>query len=712
MDGGGTRNSLVNFETFFRLKKHRPAEEAAERAGLRGALKAADVPEDTRAQFQKAASREPLGERSDAEITSYLARVEADVRAMNTTLAWKEDEPVAAAAQVSAPPAAPVLASVAPEATVVAAPEAPEPVAVAAEPVASTFFKGEPDRDLADAAAYFQDAARVDAGADVGHGEVGHVEPEEQPLSGEAYLSVDANVEEPMLENVAQTGDAPEFDGNAYAEKAVLSDVTAALPAAESEYEREDVSMNESEGGQFYELGESTTGGYDPADDVVAASERSYGETRSSSLDGGMNSSRLAEFHAFRQIADDLEEKLRSFAEVVSMSRLTAQSMTPFLSKIEGDIQMGEEVERERDLLAGDLHEARRALEQAERDLDARSAALESAVERAEELQGELDQRRVAHQELLSRFERLRKDHERAQSDAAEARVEIVRLTSAVARESAEKESYFRSRVELSNKYAKLQQAEAQARNKYLELTIQYEKLAKAQPLMVAEQEKLRNELRASQREVASLQNRLLAAQDRTTQLETEMQALQGFSASEAYSTRTELEMQKSALRVAEKSVLEAEQVNKDMQRQLRDAEAARASLEEQLGELQAELKAVRDERADAAFKLSDVNLKYMADLLALDQQREQNKEFQNNIEALLAEKQRLGRYEALYKAAEGQIISLKEKLGLLAENLKDSTDPEKLRRSLEIIGELTAPHVAANTDKPPRGTGRKVATH
>ncbi len=696
---------MVNFETFFRLKKHRPAEEAAERAGLRGALKAADVPEDTRAQFQKAASREPLGERSDAEITSYLARVEADVRAMNTTLSLSANEKVEAALQDAAAPEPVAAAAAAP---VVAEEPAPFIPTAQIAPVAdvdvsvqagTSFFQDAADPDLADASAYFAQAARVDAVA-----EVGQVEPVDRDTVG-------AYGEEPVLEHRDDTENAPVLAGTAYADEAPTSDVTAALPAADTEYEREDVSMDESEDGQFYELGESTTGSYEQADDLAHPSDRGYGEARPSSMEG-MNASRLTEFHAFRQIADDLEEKLRGFAEAVSMSRLTAQSMTPFLSKIEGDIQMGEEVERERDLLAGDLHEARRALEQAERDLDARSAALESAVERAEELQSELDQRRVAHQELLSRFERLRKDHERAQSDAAEARVEIVRLTSAVARESAEKESYFRSRVELSNKYAKLQQAEAQARNKYLELTIQYEKLAKAQPLMVAEQEKLRNELRASQREVASLQNRLLAAQDRTTQLETEMQALQGFSASEAYSTRTELEMQKSALRVAEKSVLEAEQVNKDMQRQLRDAEAARSSLEEQLAELQGELKAVRDERADAAFKLSDVNLKYMADLLALDQQREQNKEFQNNIEALLAEKQRLGRYEALYKAAEGQIVSLKEKLGLLAENLKDSTDPEKLRRSLEIIGELTAPHVAANTDKPPRGTGRKVATH
>ncbi len=644
---------MVNFESFFRLKKHRPAEEPAGNAQLRGVLEAAGGQDDTRGEFQREAApaREPqLADRSAAEITEFLERIEADVRAMSTSLNWQETDTVAAE---------PALAADTVEVTMRAEPAEQETI-VAEEPVVDN-----------------------------------------QPTTRETAFDDDND-------------DAP------LAEIAADSEPTVGVTQAVPEYEHGDESMDVIEDGEFYEVGESPVGTYraETADDVQPLSSfetemRDYEERRTAASAGEpSNSTRLAEFAAFRAITDELEEKLRSFAETVSMSRLTASSMTPFLTKIEGDIQMSEEVERERDLLAGDLHEARRSLEATERELDAKSAALESAVERAEELQADLDQRRVAHQDLLARYERLRKEHERAQSDAAEARVEIVRLSAAVARETAEKESYFRSRIEISNKYAKLQQAEAQARNKYLELTIQYEKVAKTQPYMVAEQEKLRNELRASQREVASLQNRLLAAQDRTSQLETEMQALQGFSASEAYSTRTELEMQKSALRVAEKSIAEAEMANKDIQRMLRDSEANRAALDEQIAELQAELKAVRDERADAAFKLSDVNLKYMADLLALDQQREQNKEFQNNIETLLAEKQRMGRYEALYKAAEGQIVSLKEKLSLLAENLKDSTDPEKLRRSIEIIGELTAPHVAANTDKPPRGSGRKVATH
>ncbi len=49
---------------------------------------------------------------------------------------------------------------------------------------------------------------------------------------------------------------------------------------------------------------------------------------------------------------------------------------------------------------------------------------------------------------------------------------------------------------------------------------------------------------------------------------------------------------------------------------------------ESQVTLLQGELENVRKERSEATFKLSDVNLKYMTDLLSLDHQREQNKEF------------------------------------------------------------------------------------
>ncbi len=102
----------------------------------------------------------------------------------------------------------------------------------------------------------------------------------------------------------------------------------------------------------------------------------------------------------------------------------------------------------------------------------------------------------------------------------------------------------------------------------------------------------------------------------------------------------------------------ESDSRHKELQKQLRDSEIARQAAENQIASLQAELEGARRERSEAAFKLSDVNLKYMTDLLSLDQQREQNKEFQYNIDSLLADKRRMAKFETLYKAAESQIVT------------------------------------------------------
>lgn len=432
--------------------------------------------------------------------------------------------------------------------------------------------------------------------------------------------------------------------------------------------------------------------------------------------DGGVrrfSSPRLAEFAAFRAITSEMESKLESFAETVAMSRLTFSSMAPFLAQFEVDIQVADSIEKERNALVGEIDDNKRSIEIVQRELAQKLAELAAANERNHELRTELELRRNSAHDLTAKHERLGKEVERLSVDLATARAEIVRLVAALERETAEKESYYQSRIDISNKYLKLQQSEAQVRNKFLELTAQHDKLAKSQPTLIAEQEKLRSELRVAQREKADMQNRLLATQDQIMQLESEIQSIQGHAASEAYSSKTELEMQKSALRTSEKALQESESRQMDLQRQLREAEAAKSTAESQVSLLQSELENVRKERSEATFKLSDVNLKYMTDLLSLDHQREQNKEFQYDIDALLAEKRRMAKFESLYKAADSQIVSLKEKLALLAETLKDTTDPEKLRRSIEIIGELSAPHVPANTDKPPRaqGSGKKSSS-
>jgi hydroxymethylpyrimidine pyrophosphatase-like HAD family hydrolase len=159
--------------------------------------------------------------------------------------------------------------------------------------------------------------------------------------------------------------------------------------------------------------------------------------------------------------------------------------------------------------------------------------------------------------------------------------------------------------------------------------------------------------------------------------------------------------MQKSTLRVSERALAEANARIKDLQRDLIDTENGQRIATERLNAVQAEFEQEKKELSNANFKLSDVNLKYMSDLLSLDQQREQNKLFQHNVEVLIAENRRLAKFESLYQASENQIKDLKAKLNLFADTFKNDAAVQRLRQSFSEGEEEKARAPKAEVKKP-----------
>ncbi len=374
-------------------------------------------------------------------------------------------------------------------------------------------------------------------------------------------------------------------------------------------------------------------------------------------------SRRLLEFVAFREANRTLEDRLRAIAEEVLVSRAAFSSLGPLLERFEQDIQVADSIEKERDQLADRASELMTTVESIRRDLEIKSAAHAALVARNGELSIEIDRRRADSLEMAAKNERLMKDVDRFEGELARAKGEIVRLNGALERETAEVRALYHSRSELSNALSKLQQQEAIQRHKLVEMRTQHETLLAAQPNLVSEQEKLRNELRVAFREKSELQNQILSLQDKVNVLDAEVQSIQKHAAAETYSARMETDLQRSSLRTAEKSIAEAEQARAQLERKLRDAENARLAAEEKARLVQQELDQVRQEQSNASFRLSDVNLKHMTDLISLDQQREYNKEIQSGFESLMAEKRRLEKFEALYKAAERQVATLTQRL-------------------------------------------------
>ena len=192
--------------------------------------------------------------------------------------------------------------------------------------------------------------------------------------------------------------------------------------------------------------------------------------------------------------------------------------------------------------------------------------------------------------------------------------------------------------------------------------------------------------------------------EDETKQLQIENETLKSRAAADSYALRNELDMQKSTLRVSERALAESNARIKDLQRDLIDSENSQRTMAERLNAVQSEFEQEKKELSNANFKLSDVNLKYMSDLLSLDQQREQNKLFQHNVEVLIAENRRLAKFESLYQASENQIKDLKGKLNLFADTFKNDAAVQRLRQSFAEAEEDKArkPKIKPETgDKP-----------
>lgn len=384
-------------------------------------------------------------------------------------------------------------------------------------------------------------------------------------------------------------------------------------------------------------------------------------------------SPRLAEFRAFSHVNEDMEQQFQTLTERLALSRRTWATMKPYIEQLEVEIRKFDQLENDRASLSLEVSANRQSLDRVSKDLARVTGELAASNSRNGELRSELDQSRQQLLDANARIERLRVEAIKAQSDISYLRSDLAQLTSQLEREVVARESAEQSRQDMAQKYAKLQQVEAQTRHSAIETSLQNDKLMNQLPMLVAEQEKLHNQLRAAAREIGELQSRLMSAQDRVTQLENENQALHSQAASEAYTARTELEMSQASLRTAERAQAELETRLKDLQGQLRDAESWRQSAEYEIAALERDLDGARREMANSSTKLSDLNLKYMTDLLSLDQYREQNKELQKNLEALLTENRRLAKFESLYKAAETQISGLRARFDMFVQSANDA---------------------------------------
>ena len=393
-------------------------------------------------------------------------------------------------------------------------------------------------------------------------------------------------------------------------------------------------------------------------------------------------SGRLNEYNSFANLNSDLTHQLATVSEAISQSHRSFSAMQDYVRNFENEIYRAGQIETDRDELMTENIGLKNELDKISSRHAARVSESEMLQDRNKQLRAQLDARKTAQTELESRLDRLSKEIAEARDAHDDISSDNQRMQNAFERIQSEKEVLAEAKADLQDKHGKLRQAESELRGQILEYKLQNEKLNKVHGALVSDHEKLRNELRLTQRENSEAQNKFVLLEDETKQLQIENETLKSRAAADSYALRNELDMQKSTLRVSERALAEANARIKDLQRDLIDSETGQRAATERLNALQSEFEQEKKELSNANFKLSDVNLKYMSDLLSLDQQREQNKLFQHNVEVLIAENRRLAKFESLYQASENQIKDLKGKLNLFADTFKNDAAVQRLRQS------------------------------
>ena len=410
-------------------------------------------------------------------------------------------------------------------------------------------------------------------------------------------------------------------------------------------------------------------------------------------------SPRMADFVAFNNVNRELERQLQSFSEQISISRRTWASILPYCDKLDQDVRRSDEIEKERDRLLVNEIDLNRANERANRELSLRTSELAATHARALELRTDVEQRKQLGLEMTSKANHLRQDLGKALAEVSAYKADIAKLTADLDLEAGLRETADHALIDLSGKFARLEHIEMQTRNRSIEINLQNDRLATQLPLLLAEQENRQNDLRVVVRERGDLQNRLSASQDHILQLDSEIQALNSQAASDTYTYQTNLEVLQSDLRVAERAQLESENRLKEAQKVSRELDARRQTSQFEIEALQRELEGGRREFSNLSVKLSDVNLKYMTDLVTLDVERERTVALQQTLENMSAENRRMSKFETLYKAAQTQVAGLMGRLSLLTEQAQEGSMAEALGRDYlhqtdpsKLIGENDQP--------------------
>lgn len=306
---------------------------------------------------------------------------------------------------------------------------------------------------------------------------------------------------------------------------------------------------------------------------------------------------------------------------------------------------------------------------------------LESSLEVSTKLQENLKANLIALQsELEAERESNARLRERDQTVSGELEARAIRIStleSETNRRISEITRLGDAKSKAEKALSKLQRDMSELECGLAERDLKLDKLSKAHEQVIADRKRSTEERTALRRDLSAIQTSLADSQIRIDRLKAENEGYVKRLAAEKFSMskdREALVAEMEGLRAQGQETYKELEALKDRYERL---EREREEAHRRLKEVEATVDNRRAELRTANNSISEISLKYAADLLTIDQLRDENRDLRSRLELLQADQQRLREFEAQYKSSENRANQLEAKL---AEHVKMMADKGKQR--------------------------------
>lgn len=228
------------------------------------------------------------------------------------------------------------------------------------------------------------------------------------------------------------------------------------------------------------------------------------------------------------------------------------------------------------------------------------------------------------------------------------------------------------------------------------ELTTLFDRESKKNKYLTSELESLKREFNEIKNENIDLKSQMDVATDELEYQKTRFQEEQRKHDDIIYSMNSEIENITLQKRVIDQSLNEIKNENKKLKDRIRDSNTKLQEVQHLLDSAQKSHESDRSALQASNSKLRELNLRYNSALSELNHEKNQNRKYSDNIEALISEAKSLRKYKIMYETSQDQIDELKEQLRnyqAIIEGSASSMDIADWQR------DLTAKALDANKD-------------